>query len=137
MALVLGDTAKGAKPTSLGVGGGGLGFSGIPGIAVALDTYKNAANPSNNFLGLSNGPTKTATDQLSWIATANLAAPLLNATHHIKVVTSAGTLTASVDGTQVLSHAVALPASAYVGFSAGTGGANDRHAVAHLTVTSP
>ena len=30
LALVLGDASKGAKPTSLGVSGGGLGFSGSP-----------------------------------------------------------------------------------------------------------
>jgi hypothetical protein len=138
MALVLGDVSRGALPTSLGIQGGGLGFSGIPGIAVALDTYQNAANPSNNFIGISDGPTSTTVrDTLHWLATANLAVPLFNATHHIKVVSANGTMTASVDGTQVLSQAVTLPSSAYLGFSGGTGGSNDRHAISHLTVSSP
>jgi hypothetical protein len=35
----------------------------------------------------------------------------------------------------VLSQTVSLPASAYLGFSAGTGGYTNRHAIAHLSVT--
>ena len=39
-----------------------------------------------------------------------------------------------MDGTKIGSLAVALPASAYVGFSGGTGGSTDRHAISGLTV---
>jgi hypothetical protein len=35
----------------------------------------------------------------------------------------------------VLSQAVTLPSSAYLGFSGGTGGAYNRHAVAHVIVS--
>jgi hypothetical protein len=42
----------------------------------------------------------------------------------------------AIDGTQVLSQAATLPASAYLGFSAGTGGLTNRHAVANVVVTS-
>jgi len=137
LALVLGDATRGATPTSLGVEGGGLGFSGIPGIALALDTYQGTGAPSNNFLGISDGPVSAGTpDVLHWLATANLAVALENVTHRIKVVTSATTITVSVDGIQVLSQAVTLPSSAYLGFSGGTGGLNDRHAISHLVVTS-
>ncbi len=134
MTLIFADVSKGAKPTSLGATGGGLGFSGIPGIAVALDTYKNSVNPSANFAGITDGPTSSGADLLHWLATANLSAPLQNQTHHITVTTSNGTLSVAVDGTQVLSQAVTLPASAYLGFGAGTGGLTNRHAVANLTV---
>jgi hypothetical protein len=41
----------------------------------------------------------------------------------------------AVDGAQVLSQPVALPASAYLGFSGGTGGSTNRHAIAHLSVS--
>ena len=135
MALVFADPAKGATPSSLGVGGGGLGFSGIPGLAVALDEYKNSVNPSNNFVGISDGPTATGADLLHWLTTANLTSPLQEATHHITVSTTATSITVSVDGTQVLTQAVALPASAYIGFSAGCGSLTNRHAIANLTVT--
>ena len=137
LAMVLGDATRGALQTSLGAAGGGLGFSGTPGLAVALDEYKNSVNPSANFVGVSDGPAAASTpDLLHWLATANLAAALQNATHHVKVVTTSGTLTISIDGTQVLSQAVTMPTSAYLGFGAGTGGATNRHAIAHLTVTS-
>ena len=136
LALVFGDASKGAKPTSLGVSGGGLGFSGIPGIAVALDEYKNAVNPSANFTGITDGPIATATNELHWLATANLTAPLQGATHHVKVTTAGGTLSVVIDGAQVLSQAVSLPASAFLGFSGGTGGLTNRHAVSHLVVPS-
>ena len=137
LALVFGDATRGALPTSVGREGGGLGFSGIPGIAVALDTYKNAVNPSNDFVGISDGPSSTTvTDMLHWLASASLAVPLENATHHVKVVSANGTLTVSIDGAQVLSTAVALPTSAYLGFTGGTGYYADRHAVSRLVVAS-
>jgi hypothetical protein len=135
LALVFGDPAKGAKPTSLGASGGGLGFSGTPGIAVALDEYKNAVNPSNNFTGIADGPATGHTDMLHWLGTANLLAPLQGATHHITVTTSPTAIAVAVDGAQVLSQPVALPASAYLGFSGGTGGSTNRHAIAHLSVS--
>ena len=134
LALVFADPARGATPTSLGLAGGGLGFSGIPGFAVALDEFKNSANPSNNFAGISDGPTSTAKDLLHWLATANLASALQGATHHVTITTAAGTVSVAIDGAQVLTQAVSLPASAYLGFSAGTGGSTNRHAIAHLHV---
>ena len=55
MTLALADVAAGAGPTDFGDSGGGLGYTsapcctGIEGIAVALDTSKNANDPSGNF----------------------------------------------------------------------------------------
>jgi hypothetical protein len=137
LALVLGDASKGALATSLGKNGGGVGFGGIPGIAIAFDTYKNSVNPSNNFVGISDGPTSaTTTDLLHWLSTATLTSPLRNLAHHIKVLSAAGTITVSIDGTQVLSRAMTLPSSAYLGFSGGTGYLNDRHAISGLIASS-
>ena len=136
LALIFADPARGAKPTSLGIGGGGLGFSGTPGFAVALDEYKNAVNPSNNFAGIADGPATGHADMLHWLATANVPAALQGATHHVTVVTSPSAITVSIDGAQLLTHALSLPASAYVGFGAGTGGLTNRHAIAHLSVTA-
>ena len=135
LAFVFADATRGASASSLGYRGGGLGFSGIPGLAVALDTYKNSVNPSANFVGITNGPTSTSSrDLLHWLATFTLAASLRTATHHITITTTATTLTVAVDGTQVLSQTVTLPTSAYLGFSGATGGLTDRHAIANLTV---
>jgi Bacterial lectin/Abnormal spindle-like microcephaly-assoc'd, ASPM-SPD-2-Hydin/PQQ-like domain len=124
--------ATGASASKLGVRGGGLGFSGIAGLAAALVEYKNSANPSNNFAGITDGPQSGSTDLMHWIATANLVPRLQNQTHHVKIATAAGTLTISIDGAQVLSRAVTLPASAYVGFTAGDGSLTNRHAVSNV-----
>jgi iron transport multicopper oxidase len=136
LALVLADPSRGATPTSLGAAGGGLGFSGTPGIAFALDEYQNEVNPSSDFTGITDGPTSKSQDEMHWIATANLTAPIQNASHRVRIQTSGGVATVYIDGTQVLSHAVTLPASAYLGFSAGTGGLNNRHAISNLIVTA-
>jgi hypothetical protein len=131
MTLVFADASK-AAPTALGESGGGLGFSGIPGIAVAFDTFKNSANPSNNFVGVSNG--SGGSGLLHWLGTANVTAPLRNVTHKVKVTTTGGAITIYIDGTSVSSLAVTLPASAYIGFSGGTGSITDRHAISQLLV---
>jgi hypothetical protein len=134
LTLFFADPSRGATPTSLGVEGGGLGFSGIPGIAIALDEYGGPGAPSNNFLGISDGHTTTAEDVLHWLATVNLATPLQNATTHVKIVNSTGVTTVFINGTQVLSQPLTLPASAYLGFSAGTGAVNNRHAISNVVV---
>jgi hypothetical protein len=135
LAFVLADASKGGTATQVGAAGGGLGFSGIPGLAVALDEYKNEVNPSANFVGLTEGPVAGKQDELAWLATDNLTAPLQGATTQVKIVFEAGTVTAFVGGTQVLSHSATVPAAAYVGFSAGTGGLTNRHAISHVTIT--
>jgi hypothetical protein len=132
LALVFADASKGATPKSLGESGGGLGFGGIPGIAVAFDTYKNAVNPSNNFVGISEAK-GTEGRTLRWLSTANVT-PSLRATHKIKVATEGGTVGVWIDGTKVGSFTVTLPTKAYIGFTGATGGLTDRHAIAHLTV---
>jgi hypothetical protein len=47
--------AGAAKPTALGAGGGGMGFAGLPGVAVAFTTYGQPGDPSSNFIGVSAG----------------------------------------------------------------------------------
>jgi hypothetical protein len=128
--------ATGAAPTKLGVRGGGLGFSGIPGFAVGLVEYKNSVAPSNNFAGITDGPVSGSTDLLNWLATANLVPRLQGQTNHVRVTTAAGVLTIAVNGTQVLSRAMTLPASAYVGFTGGTGSLTNRHAVSNVVFGS-
>jgi hypothetical protein len=128
--------ATGASAAKVGVRGGGLGFSGISGLAVALVEYRNAANPSNNFVGITDGPQAGSTDLMRWLGTANLTPRLQNQTNHVRVTTAGGVLTVSVNGTQVLSRAVTLPASAYVGFTAGDGTLTNRHAVSNVVFGS-
>jgi hypothetical protein len=135
LALVFADANGGATPASLGESGGGLGFGGVPGVALAFGTFKNSANPSSNFVGVSNGR-GSAAGLLHWLGTANVAAPLRSTPHHIKVSTAGGAIALWIDGTKIGSLSVALPTKAYIGFSGGTGGADDRHAISHLSVTA-
>jgi hypothetical protein len=131
LALVFADASKGATPTSLGETGGGLGFGGIPGIALGFGTYKGAA--AANFVGVSDGK-GTEAKTLHWLGTANVT-PSLRATHKIKVSTAGGAIALWIDGSKIGSLAVALPSKSYIGFSAATGGLDDRHAIAHLLVS--
>jgi hypothetical protein len=135
LTMVLADPSRGAKATSLGANGGGLGFSGIPGLAVALDTYKNSVNPSNNFAGITDGPAQKA-DLLHWQQTTTAIPKLFGATRHLVVAYSAGTLTVSIDGATVMTRAVALPPRVLLGFSGGTGGLTDQHSISHFSISA-
>jgi hypothetical protein len=126
------DATK-ASPTAVGVNGGGLGFSGLPGVAVCLKTSLSAGDPSNNFVGIATGGTA---DHLTYAATSTAVGPLRTGTHDVDVqVNVAGMLVVTVDGTQVLDTVVALPSNALVGFTGGTGALTDIHTVRVVTIT--
>ena len=133
MTFILADPIRGATAASLGSAGGGLGFSGIPGVAVGLVTFTQA-NPSANFVGISNGG--TSGNSPNWLVTSSTVPPLRTAPRHIQVVVTSGSMTVSVDGVQVLSQAVTLPPNVLVGFSGGTGGLFDLHAVSNVSIIS-
>ena len=143
MGLVLADPA-GATNKSTGVAGGGLGFSGIPGIAVALDTFQNSANPSSNFVGISDGPTVARNDFLHWIAANSGILPLeqtdVSPTGHVRthvvVEIANGLATVTVKGTPALTDVpVNLPPNVLLGFTGASGGNDDEHTVSHVVVT--
>ncbi|UUY05629.1 PKD domain-containing protein [Svornostia abyssi] len=136
MALVLGDPSRGATPSSLGGGGGSLGFGGIPGWGVALASYPNGTQATGNFVGLSDGALAGAWQTLSWLQTSSLLTPLQNTTRRVRVAITAGVVTVSLDGAPVISRAVALPERVLLGFSAGTGGLTNRHTVRNVVVTT-
>ena len=54
----------------------------------------------------------------------------------MKVDTAGGAIAVWLDGTKLGNVSVTLPSSAYVGFSGGTGGSTDRHAVTGFTVAA-
>jgi glucose/arabinose dehydrogenase/chitodextrinase len=128
MTLALADAATTAL-TAVGAPGAGLGFAGIRGVAVALDTWQGAGEPSSNFIGIS---PSSASGVLTYSATTTNVPALRNATHHIDVAVAGGRVTVKVDGTQRLDAAVAVPTNVLVGFSAATGGATDRHTVTNF-----
>ena len=130
---MLADAAV-ARPTALGASGGALGYSGIPGIAVAFDTYKGAVDPSANFVGIANG-TNGAVDRLAWLATSTAIPNLRTATRHVVVDVNGGVMTVSIDGTQYLSQAVTLPPNVLLGFTGATGWVLDNHQVSNVVVS--
>lgn len=132
MAFLLLDATK-ATPTSLGAAGGGLGYSGLPGIAVTLDTSRNTPDPSANFVGVATGGTA---DRLRYAATSTAVPALRTGTHVIDVsVTAAGHLLVAVDGKQVIDAVVTLPKNVLIGFSGATGGRTDQHTVRGVKIT--
>ncbi|MDH6114955.1 hypothetical protein P3T36_006466 [Kitasatospora sp. MAP12-15] len=126
-----------SKATSAGLGatGGGLGFSGLPGVSVDLVTSWNSKASSGNFVGVAVGP-NSGIDNLSFLATAALPTSLRTGTHQVAVAVAGGHLTVSVDGTQLLDTTPPLPVSAYAGFTAATGASADVHTVSAVTIST-
>jgi hypothetical protein len=133
LTLTLADASV-TKPTALGNNGGGEGFSGIHGIAVSFDTWKNTGDPSNNFVGIAT--TNSAQQSLNYVATNTSVPALRNKVHHVVVSTNATGIIVTMDGTQVLSYATQLPSQVLVGFTAATGGFNDVHQVQNVNITT-
>ncbi|PBC60104.1 hypothetical protein BKI49_31030 [Streptomyces sp. Tue6028] len=132
LAFMLLDASK-AKPTALGGGGGGLGYAGLPGIAVTLDTFRNTGDPSANFVGVATGGTGAP---FTYAATSTAVPDLRSGRHVVDVsVTTAGHLLVSVDGTQVIDTAVKLPQNVLTGFGGANGGRTDNHTVNGVKIT--
>jgi hypothetical protein len=126
------------SPTLLGGQGGGLGFTGITGVAVALDTYQNSVNPSANFVGIGTGALDGDNNLINWLVT-NSSPSLPNlraATVHVDITAKNGVLTMKLNGVQVLSQSVTLPPQALIGFTAGNGSVTDNHIVTNTVITS-
>ncbi len=129
--------AGSSSPTSLGNTGGSLGFAGLDGVAVTLDTYQNGGDVSANFVGIGRSGSDTATDQVTYVAQRNLPTPLTQGTHTVDVSVAAGALTVLVDGRTSLTGSVTVPPRAYLAFTAGTGGSTDVHTVRDVVITRP
>lgn len=127
--------ARTGRPTSLGAVGGGLGWAGIPGRAVALDTFQNPGDPSYNDIGLVSGSTAARPDRLTWGKWNADVPPLRNHTRHVTVAVASGVLTVTIDGATALTASLALPNKLLVGFTAANGARSDRHVVSNVTIT--
>src|ERR1700674_552551 len=125
MTLTLADPSAGAS--ALGLSGHGLGYSGIDGVAVALGTFPN------DQIGIAQGENSDGSPH--WIDEVPSPVPLRQGTHRVEVTVSAGVLSVSVDGSQVVAAPVALPPQVLMGFTAANGGLTDVHAVTNVVVT--
>ncbi len=119
--------------TALGATGSGLGYSGLDGVVVALDTYQNGSDPSSNFVGVATG---VQGDNIAWTATATNVPNLRSKPVKVSVTVKSGHLLVAIGGKQVLNVDVsaALGATAYVGYTGGSGGKTDNHDITASTV---
>jgi Bacterial lectin/Abnormal spindle-like microcephaly-assoc'd, ASPM-SPD-2-Hydin/PQQ-like domain len=120
-------------PNALGGDGGDLGFGGLSGVAVGLDTHQGTGDPSGNFIGISTG---AIGGHLNYLATASNVPALRTGTHQVGITVSSGTITVTVDGKQYLSTKVTLPPSVLLAFTGATGGATDQHTVSGISITA-
>jgi hypothetical protein len=124
LTLTFADPAS-AGPGSLGGFGGGLGYAGVAGVAVALDTYPfdQVAVADGSSQGL---PT--------WVASTTNVPDLHQGTHQVEVQVTPGEVTVRLDGSVVLTAAVSLPRQVLLGFTGGSGGFDDEHGVSGVDI---
>ena len=119
--------ASRATTSSLGSAGGALGFGGLPGVAIAVDTYPVSS------VGIVTGQT---TAGLVYAAKTTKVPNLRTGTHVIGVTVTGSSVAVTVDGTRAVSASVTLPATVLAAFTGATGGLTDVHAVSGVSVTS-
>ena len=125
--------ASPTSPTFLGQAGGSLGYSGISGVAVGLANFKQGADPSANFVGIADGGPVNGIPK--WLATNSAIPTLQGTTTHVLITTAGSQMTVSLNGTQVLQQTVAdLPPSAFLLFTAATGGLTDAFDVQNMVI---
>jgi hypothetical protein len=120
--------------TVLGGSGRLLGFGGLHGVAVVVGTRKDVGFPSANFVGIATG---ASDGHLVFAATSSRVPNMRAGTHVVGVAVSGTTITVTVDGKQYLSASVpGLPKTVLAAFTAGTGAADDVHALTGVGVNA-
>ena len=126
MCLALADPAQ---TTSLALGGTGsaLGFTGIPGIAVAINT-----DGVNQVSVVSSTSAQTGAPTV--IASTTSIPALRTGTHVFNATIHADVLTVTVDGSIALVTPVAVSGTVLVGFTASNGIHDDNHIVRAVSI---
>ena len=125
-----------ADATVLGTAGGGLGWAGTPGFAVAIDTFQNTGDPSFSSVGLVTGFDPLAPDHLRWADAATSIPRLRDVVRHVDVVIRDGQLTASVDAVVAFAAPVTMPRRFLLGFTGANGGRTDRHLLSNISLAA-
>lgn len=135
--IVFGDPSLGATLTSLGTRGMGLGAEGIPGVVFGFDDYHNAGEFPVPYAAVGRG--ETAKFENPWFnvdtSIPTLAATGMSISHNYTLSIVQGQFTETIDGVQVLTGNVTLPAVAYFYVTASTGGSYEQAVISNLTAT--
>jgi len=134
MTFVLANASRGS-PHSLGGAGAALGFGGIEGIAIALDTFPAGANKSSNSVGLVTA--KSTGGALAWSLIDSSLPKLRSGMHVISILVSGDVVSVSVDGTHAFSVKANVPRYVLIGFSASTGALTDVHDALDVQIADP
>jgi hypothetical protein len=124
--------AASATDRSLGTPGQLLGYGGLSGVAVTLDTVGGQSH-----VGIATGENGGAL--VNQVYTAQNVPDLRTGTHVTQVSVSYGQIAVSIDGVQVIAPTtVTLPSQVLLAFTAGTGTSaeTDVHAVTDATITA-
>jgi len=135
--VVFGDPSLGATPTSEGAPGMGLGAKGIPGTVFGFDTYHNGGDPPVPYVGVGRG--QAPLFENPWF-NVNTSIPVLVAggmtiSHDYTIAIEQGQMTVTLDGVQVMSGAVTVPAVAYFYITASTGGSYEQAVISNVSAT--
>ena len=125
--------------TSLGQSGDALGYGGMNGVTIALDTHKNGVDPSGNFVGIGDGSADApAVDAIRWANYQTLAGSLRTGTHSVDITITGQLVTVVVDGGAPVKATMGhIIATALLAFTAGTGTGTDTQLVRGVTITTP
>jgi phage terminase large subunit-like protein len=162
--MVLADPSLGATTSALGATGEGIGAEGIPGFVLAFDTYQNGnlqssgssctfANPPAGtfpcdpiavpYLGVGRGdpglwenPWTNVNGYLNTQSSSDYPiTTFANAAHNYVVSVANGVMTVTMDGYEIFTGPVQMPPSAYLGFTASTGGSMEAVTISNLSAT--
>ena len=156
--MVLADPSQGATTSTVGAVGEGMGADGIPGFVLGFDTFQNgdlqtgvgvpcgfpACDPiAVPYMAVGQGATSLWENPWSFVngdldtAGSTDFAPQVfaNATHAYVVTVVNNIMTVTMDGFELFTGTVSLPPTAFLGFTASTGGSEEAVTFSNLTAT--
>lgn len=134
---------------ALGVGGGGLGYQGIPSVAVEFDSFSNPENddPGNYHISVhTRGTDPNRAEEAFSLGSTSGGLFAGHDAHTVRIDYTPGTLFVFLDGrpSPVLTVSVDLASTlglssgtAFTGFTAGTGAAAENHDILSFDLTQP
>jgi hypothetical protein len=134
LTFALADASRTRLP-ALGTPGSGLGFAGVPGLAVALETYPSTGNESANSIGLVAGV--DGGGGLRWSEIDGAIPPLRGPPVLVSLQVRGNTVSVSVGGFAAFTLSAPVPKIAYLGFTAATGARTDVHRVSQVAIAAP